>query len=79
MKLGLQVIPHDLLAQTKFWPQKVCGFYFTALQTLDFLCIFAAHDRTKQAVTSFLLHLHRHLLYESVAYEELSHAVEQDL
>ena len=30
-KLGLQVVPHDLLAQIKFWPQKLCGFYFTAL------------------------------------------------
>ena len=74
-KLGLQVVPHDLLSQTKFWLQKSCGFYFTALRKLDFSCIFAVPDLTKQAVTFFLLHLHRYFLYESVAYEEFSHVV----
>ena len=74
-KLGLQVAPHNLLAQTKFWAQKLCGFYFTALQKLDFSCIFAIPDHTEQAITSFLLYLHRHFLHESVAYEELSHVV----
>ena len=49
-KLGLQVVPHDILAQTKFWSQKLCGFYFTALQKLDFSCIFAVPDHTKQAI-----------------------------
>ena len=77
-KLGLQVEPHDLLAHTKFWPQELCGFYFTALRNLYFLCIFAVPDHTKQTVFSFLLHLRRHFLYKSVAYEEFSYVVEQD-
>ena len=74
-KLGLQVEPHDLLAQTKFLPPKLCGFYFTALQKLDFSCIFALTDHMKQTVFSFLLHLRRHFLYKSVAYEQFSHMV----
>ena len=78
MKVGLQVVPHDLLAQTKFWLRKLCGFYFTALQKIDFSCIFAVPDHTKQTVTSFLLHLYRDFLYESIAYEELSHVVYQN-
>ena len=54
----LRVVPHDLLAQTEVWLLKLCGFYFTALGNQDFSCIFAAPDRTEQAGTSFLLHLH---------------------
>ena len=75
-KLGLQVEPNDLLAHTKFWPPKLCGFYFTALQKLDFSCIFAVPDHTKQTVFPFLLHLRRHFLHKSVAYEEFSYVVE---
>ena len=52
-KLGLQVEPHDLLAHSKFWPPKLCGFYFTALRKLDFSCIFAVPDHTKQTVFLF--------------------------
>ena len=77
-KLGLQVELNDLLAHSKFWPPKLCGFYFTALRKLDFSCIFAVPDHTKQTVFSFLLHLHIHFLYKSVAYEEFSYVVEQD-
>ena len=77
-KLGLQVELNDLLAHSKFWPPKLCGFYFTALRKLDFSCIFAIPDHTKQTVFSFLLHLHRHFLYKSVAYEKFSNVVEQD-
>ena len=76
-KLGLQV-ELNLLAHSKFWPPKLCGFYFTALRKLDFSSIFAVPDHTKQTVFSFLLHLHRHFLYKSVAYEEFSYVVEQD-
>ena len=28
------IVPYDLLAQTKFWLQKLCDFYFTALKKL---------------------------------------------
>ena len=56
-KLGLQVVLHDLLAQTEFWLQKLCGFYFTALRKLDFSCIFALPDLMKQIITSVLPHL----------------------
>ena len=77
-KLSLQVEPHDLLVHSKFWPLKLCGFYFTALRKLDFPCIFAVPDHTKQTVFSFLPHLRRHFLYKSVAYEEFSYMVEQD-
>ena len=74
-KLGLQVVPHYLLAQTKNRRQKLCGFYFTALQKLDFSCIFAIPDLMKQIITSFLLNLCGHLLYESVAHEQLFHEI----
>ena len=76
--LGLQVEPHDLLAHSKFWPPKLSGFYFTALRKLNFSSIFAVPDHTKQTVFSFLLHLRRHFLHKSVAYEEFSYMVEQD-
>ena len=39
-KLGLQLVPHDSLAHTKFLPQKLYNFCFTALQKLAFWCIF---------------------------------------
>ena len=38
--------------------------YLTALQKLDFSCIFAVPDNTKQTVFSLLLHLRRHFLYK---------------
>ena len=74
-KLGLQVVPHDLLAHIKFWPQKLYGFCFTALPKLDFSCIFAIPDFTKQTITSFLQHQYTPFLYVSVAYKELSYVV----
>ena len=65
-RLGLQVVPQvvpqDLLVQTKVWLQKLFGFYFTALWKLSFSCIFAVPDLKKQTITSFLPHICRQFL-----------------